>query len=467
MFVRIRFKKPIYPSACGRVGQKVRGGPAPRLLMACLIVNLVISLASAAEPVSFRSQIATVLLENCLACHGPKKAEGGYRVDTFEELQRTGDSGESPIVASDVAASELIRRLTTDDESLRMPADSEPLPTDQVELMKSWVAEGAKFDGNRPSESLLTVMPPATYSGAPDGYPRAIPVTALAFTPDNTQIVSSGYHELLVWNAEDGKLARRISNVAQTVYEVVFLPDQKTLAVACGDPGIRGEVRLMDFASGEVQHVIARSIDVVLDVAVRPQGNQLAAGGADGMVHIINLADMTETRTLASHADWVTSIAWSGDGTRLASASRDKSVKVFDSESGELLVSYTGHNAAVRSVIFASDGKTLLSAGADNQLHRWSLADAAKVAGIGVGGEAFRLRRSDEAVWLTSTDRNVRKFELSNNTISQTVGGHQDWVLSLAIAPDGKRLASGSLDGEIRTIDATSGAVMNHWIARP
>ncbi len=139
------------------------------------------------------------------------------------------------------------------------------------------------------------------------------------------------------------------------------------------------------------------------------------------MVHIVNLSDMSEVRTLASHADWVTSLAWSDDGTRLASASRDKSVKVFDSESGELLVSYTGHNAAVRSVVFASDGKTLLSAGADNQLHRWSITDAAKVAGVGVGGEAFRLRRIGEAVWLPSTDRNVRKFECSNNTISQTV----------------------------------------------
>ena len=41
---------------------------------------------ASAEKVSFKRDIAPVLLNNCLACHGPKKSEGGYRIDTFERL---------------------------------------------------------------------------------------------------------------------------------------------------------------------------------------------------------------------------------------------------------------------------------------------------------------------------------------------------------------------------------------------
>jgi hypothetical protein len=39
---------------------------------------LLLSLAATAqaEPVSFKQDVAPVLLNNCLACHGPKKAEG-------------------------------------------------------------------------------------------------------------------------------------------------------------------------------------------------------------------------------------------------------------------------------------------------------------------------------------------------------------------------------------------------------
>src|SRR5690606_539095 len=88
--------------------------------------------------VSFRSDIAPILLDNCLACHGAKKAEGGYRVDNYDELLKPGDSGESPVVASDAAASELLRRLRCD-ESERMPAESEALPEDQIAKVQRWI----------------------------------------------------------------------------------------------------------------------------------------------------------------------------------------------------------------------------------------------------------------------------------------------------------------------------------------
>ena len=419
------------------------------------------------EPVSFRSQIAPILLENCLACHGPKKAEGGYRLDTFNEMLKAGDSGESPVVASDPATSELLNRLVTEDHSIRMPAESEALLPEQIELVRRWIAAGASFDGDKADEALLTVIPPLTYANAPASYAQSLPVTALAFSPDQSQVISSGYHELLVWNVSDGKLARRISNLGQTVYAIRFLPDGKTIAVACGDPGVRGEVRLIEFATGSLIKVVARSSDVVLDIAARPQSPQLAACGADGMIRIVKTDDYTEVRTIASHADWVTGVAWSDDGTRLASASRDKSVKVFDGESGELLFSYTGHGMPVRSAVFAPDGKTIFSAASDHQLHRWAVADGAKVAGVGVGGEAFQLVRSGDSVWGTSTDRNVRLVTGANNAVAKTLAGHQDWVLSLALSADAKLLASGSLDGEIRLWNCEDGAMKAQWFAKP
>ena len=64
---------------------------------------------TAEQPVSFRSDIAPLLLENCLACHGAKKAEGGYRVDSYDELLKPGDSGEIPVALNKDAASEIGR----------------------------------------------------------------------------------------------------------------------------------------------------------------------------------------------------------------------------------------------------------------------------------------------------------------------------------------------------------------------
>ena len=55
-----------------------------------LVFALAATAAAQADPVSFKKDISPILLDNCLACHGPKKAEGGYRIDTYERVMALG-----------------------------------------------------------------------------------------------------------------------------------------------------------------------------------------------------------------------------------------------------------------------------------------------------------------------------------------------------------------------------------------
>ncbi len=423
--------------------------------------------------VSFRSDIAPILLESCLACHGPKKAEGGYRVDTYDELLKPGDSGELPIAASVDQVSELLRRVTCDDEYERMPAENEALAPAQIELIKKWIAAGGKFDGENTSQALALVIPPVQYADPPEVYSQAIPITAMTFSPDGKQIITSGYHELAIWNIEDARLVRRIKNVGQRIFALAFSPDGQTLAVGCGQPGRNGEVRLVDFASGEIKGVVARTNDVVLDVAFRPGTNELAAASADSTIRIIDVETMQEVRTIASHADWVTAISWSDDGTRLASASRDKSAKVYDGATGDLLSSYLGHGAAVRGVSIVADNKQVVSVGGDSKLHRWNVEDAAKVAEVGIGGEGQKLIRNGVHLFVPCSDKRLLRIDLSNNTIAQEYQGHSDWVLTACCQPwatgdeNLRHIASGSFNGEVRVWNMADGAVVREWIAKP
>ncbi len=237
---------------------------------------------------SFSREVATILVDNCVACHGAKKAEGGYRIDTFEYLTKAGDSGVAPVTASKVEESELWRRLVTADASERMPADSEPLTVTQLEVLKNWIASGAAFDGAKPSDPMYLVAPPATYPDPPASYSVALPIASVVFSADGNQIISGGYHELLCWNANDGSLVRRIKNVGERTYAIAVSPDGTKLAVACGSPGRSGEVRVFDFATGGLVMVCGRTSDVVLDVAYSPDGSKLAAGGADSLIRILD-----------------------------------------------------------------------------------------------------------------------------------------------------------------------------------
>jgi YHS domain-containing protein len=107
--------------------------------------------ATAAPPQQRRSSydavIAPILAQRCTGCHGEAKAKGGLRLDSREALLAGGESG-AVIVAGNVAASELVRRLRLPlDDPDHMPPDDKPQPgADQVRAIELWIASGASFD---------------------------------------------------------------------------------------------------------------------------------------------------------------------------------------------------------------------------------------------------------------------------------------------------------------------------------
>src|SRR5262245_57277919 len=183
------------------------------LRYATIVLVLVFPAAAAAEPVSFKRDVAPILLNNCLACHGPKKAEAGYRIDTFERLTAAGDSTQPGFAAKKLEESEAFRRITSSDKAERMPLDGDPLPAEQVDVLKRWLEEGAAFDGPDPKSALASYIPPPTHPAAPEAYRGTLPITAVEFSPDGSQLAVGGYHELLFYNPTDGQLIRRLSNV--------------------------------------------------------------------------------------------------------------------------------------------------------------------------------------------------------------------------------------------------------------
>ena len=427
---------------------------------------------SAPRPVSFLKDLAPVLVQNCIACHNTKKSESKYVMTTFAQLAKGGKAGEGvTLIAGDPDASYFVESCRLDAEP-RMPYKMDPLPPSTIALIERWVKEGAKYDGSSPTEDWMVALRKANPPTVPEAYPTPVPITALAFAPDGSRVVASGYHELTSWTTVDGAIRDRTKGISERTHDIAFSPDGKWIAAAGGDPGQSGSVRLWSVGS-DGKFALAREFpetsDSVFAVAFSPDSTKLAAAGADRAVRVWEVATGKDLLTIEDHADWIFDVAWSLDGKRLATASRDKTSKVFDAEKKEVLATFPAHGDIVYCVAFAPDGKSVVSGGNDNQIRVWNPDEDAKQSKAigGFGGAVFRLAFAPDGKTLVATgaDKTIRVFEDYNP--KQTLSGHADWVYSLSIAPDGKSIASGSWDGEVRLWTLPEGKPIRQFLAAP
>lgn len=102
--------------------------------------------------VDFAHEVQPILAEHCWRCHGvdAEDREADLRLDLREMAVKVGESGVAAIVPGKPEDSEMIRRLVTHDSDIVMPpADQKnPVSRSQIEILKQWIAEGAKFEAH-------------------------------------------------------------------------------------------------------------------------------------------------------------------------------------------------------------------------------------------------------------------------------------------------------------------------------
>jgi len=414
----------------------------------CLVslVHLAAEESPLTDRVSFSRDLAPILSAKCLTCHSSEKAKGGYRLHTFAAALQPGKSKQIPVRAGEPEQSELFLRLISPDEDDRMPQESDPLAPEQVALFRRWIVEGAVLDHGATNSPLALLMPPPPHPAPPAVYARPVPVLALAWNAQGTELASGGYHDIFVSNRE-GALLRRITNVTERVHALAFTAADRQLLVAGGSPGRSGEAVLYESSTGERLAVLARSSDAMLCLALDSAGRIAAVGGADNAIRLIDLERRAELRTIQQHADWVLGLAFSADGTKLASASRDRTARVYDVATGELESTYVGHGGPVFAVAFA-DTNRVASAGRERSVHLWKVADGKREHEIGgFSSPVLKLQILDGQMFsIAGAELFAHKLEDRSLVRKLTAEGP---LFSFAIDPAARGVAAGSASGKI------------------
>lgn len=93
------------------------------------------------DSVYFQNQILPILVSNCTesGCHNAQDHEEGVVLSSYQSLLSTV----SHVTLNDWSENKLIRSLQETDLEKRMPQNKPPLSLEQINLIKTWVSQGA------------------------------------------------------------------------------------------------------------------------------------------------------------------------------------------------------------------------------------------------------------------------------------------------------------------------------------
>lgn len=177
---------------------------------------------------------------------------------------------------------------------------------------------------------------------------------------------------------------------------------------------------------------------------------------------------------LEGHGDVIWGVDFHPQGNIIASASADKTIKLW-SPDGSLLTTLKGHKESVVRVSFSPDGKWLGSVSNDNTIKLWNLSWELCHNSGHFYSEARRgltEQHSEKKTLTRDIDCRGNLEAIAPQKLPITLTGHTNSIWAVNFSPDGKTLASGSVDKTVKiwnysgvllkTIDAKSSV---NWVS--
>jgi len=194
-------------------------------------------------------------------------------------------------------------------------------------------------------------------------------------------------------------------------------------------------IRVWDIATKQIRHQFSGHEQDIYSLDFASDGRYIASGSGDRTIRLWDLQDNANIFTLTIE-DGVTTVAMSPDGRYVAAGSLDKCVRIWDTQTGSMVERTegdSGHADSVYSVAFSPRGDVLVSGSLDKTIRMWRFQHRGYPP---QDGRPPTLMRGDC----------IRIFE-----------GHKDFVLSVALSPDGKWVMSGSKDRGVQFWDPETG----------
>jgi WD40 repeat protein/DNA-binding SARP family transcriptional activator len=255
---------------------------------------------------------------------------------------------------------------------------------------------------------------------------------------------------------------------------VVALAPDASRFVAADLEGSTASIR--DVPTGDNPVRLSGHRGEVLAAEYSPDGRLVATGGADGTARLWDAATGEPVRVLRAHRGGVFATPFSADGMRLATLGADRAVRVWDVRTGRELQAFAAvHERTAASVAW---GEGVAFVGRDRiAVSPWARGAApspvvAKVFELSSGEQiavvtdpvgtarVVDLDVSSDGTFLVAGQMDsgqLQLYGLPSGKQLDVVRAHGAAVLDVELSPDGRRVATGGVDGLAKTWDVTRG----------
>jgi WD40 repeat protein len=417
----------------------------------------------------------------------------------YADLLKKGDHDQPGVVPGHPEQSMVVEQiLPKAGKKPAMPKGKDPLSAADVELVKKWIARGAKDDTPKTQQNVVDAAHPPVYTVSPD-------LSCVTFSPDGSLLAVSGYHEVLLHKGDGSGLVGRLVGLSERIESIAFSPDGKLLAVAGGSPGRFGEIQVWDVAKHKLKLSVPVTFDTVYGVSWSHDGTKLAFGCADNTVRAVESDTGKQVLYQGAHEDWVLGTVFSKDSSYLVSVGRDRSMKLTEVATQRFIDNVTsitpgalkgGLLAVARNPVKRDDKVKNTAAGTD-QTEKWydelliggddgvpRLYKMHRTTKRVIGDDANKVREYEKMAGLVyalgfSADGSqfaagssldgageLRVYQTADGKVISKTGGLGP-VYSVSFRPDGGVVASAGFDGVVRLSDAKTGKIVKEFIPVP
>lgn len=413
--------------------------------------------------VSYYRDIWPVIQRQCQGCHQPNIKSSNLDLTSYAGLQAGGRRGP--------AAGTILQYLTGESKP-QMPLGQPPLPAEQIELFRAWIAAGAKDDTPAEVREDFSLDKPIVYTQPPV-------INALAFSPDGKLLATPGNREVLLHSLDGLAPPRRFVGLSDRILSLAFSKDGSILVAAGGTPARFGEIQVWDVATGKLRRSMTLTGDTVFGVSISPDASRIAVGCTDNSVRIFDTASGKELFKIGNHENWVLGTLFGVDGKRIVSVSRDRAAKLTDATSGAFLENLNllrGELAAVAR----HPSKDIVVVGGEDRTPYLYMMDRPKNMKIADDTTLIRkLDRQDGVIaalaWsqdgsliaVGGASPEVTVYDADSGKRIAACKGHTAGIYTVAFSPDGQTLATGGFDGQVRLYRAKTGELDRAFVPVP